>query len=1419
MNRQSIQWLMLVGSVFLGASCAQKNGDINRVQPNAMKKADLLQGVWYFRNTVTKTPATTGFTFAGETGVMEKVVWEIQENHLVGYRAYPYILGQDSNIEAKSIPSGTTTKVCDENGKCVGGQTYYGAPLVAYPIVRHFDIIRDYSTSTGEKGNVIQENSTDRPWNEREYMRVNWSASLLDQGESMSWNTLQNPAGATDFNAWIQENEPGTEKYDWPTFEYDSDKRLKYMDFTGRYMARPTEYYFEGYGSFPACFLRAGHRYDCSAQQIQMRTSISRVDPKETNDYEPLVYGNELMSKFGYFRTERLNYDRKFGSTQSARVFLANRHRIFKSAFEKDAQGMPDRSRPIPLEQRELKPVVYYLTPQARLGTKESYDTYLEAARTLESNWDRAFRRAAAAAVGKDSSNVPQMFYVCENPVPKGAPAACGQEGFEAKFGDLRYSFLYTVSDPVPNGLLGYGPSSADPETGEIISANANTYSAAVESLAQRTLDTIDLLSGERTIDDVIKGEDVLSFMKLSQPYASQNVNQGKLESELQGVVQTGEETRGAFDRPTKSLVARLQQLRANGGVTKMTTDPMKAAADELARHPELESVLLDNPEVQADLVGLLPEPLRAQASMDPSFARSASRTVLTNVGDSAAFEKARIEWASNHNMYLAEFMDNALLGLAKREHQMRTERISALVGTGMSATDARRQADEEIRRRLRQSIWRATSEHEFGHTVGLRHNFQGSFDAVNYFDKYWDLRKETLTLSQGGQLVVPRLPVDLQKVGIGTKNQLEQGIREFEYSSIMDYGGKINADFSGIGKYDEAAILFAYSGGSEPGYVEVFENLRKTPQTFLGSDGNNLTLNGAAADLLVINAEHAHPGVPNFNERFHYSTIPLRFGEGNSIQAVVEDGVQKLRTRKLMKWSDVKKETERVAALLKNTPNPSLQELGNVPYEVPYMFCSDDHVGAVLSCNRFDRGPDYYEMSQTKIEDYWNSYFFSHFKRDRYMFTSASAMGNSYSTFLDLGNIYKHWTVALSRNAGPFQQNLPRYAYDPIMQDTWSMAVIDGLNANLAVMSVPPAGFYMFRNLAPNGRWDVISEGVDFDNLDDEGQGILRNYYGNPNNLSPPATNFAVIKRGQARRMYSRYDFKSGFGFFDRMLEAGHYNDQMGAMYAAVTPNADIIGTDVIADRNRYNIPYYLIFKNEMSTVFSSLWGNMRENVRPQMYLTKANDGKVTQNTALNFKTFVSGQNYIEGFDYPRRLDLPCTAGKTEGCVDTSQLAAPAEFQLTWNSRLYALYLGMALFRVNYDLDYAKENQIFKLGGSESFTLASGYSSHEVTDIVTGARYVAVQPTGALKDSAPVSIIKLANAYRQVAENPTMCPMPTIVQDGVSVAIDRCMPTAERNDPALVEQRRREFTEYFQNEIRDLDLMRGFFGAFGRAF
>ena len=76
------------------SGCAQEVGDIDRTQPNKLKKSDL-DGTWYMFQKIVDVPATAGFS-AGFEGMMtetDKVVFVAEENHLIAYRSYPDLLG------------------------------------------------------------------------------------------------------------------------------------------------------------------------------------------------------------------------------------------------------------------------------------------------------------------------------------------------------------------------------------------------------------------------------------------------------------------------------------------------------------------------------------------------------------------------------------------------------------------------------------------------------------------------------------------------------------------------------------------------------------------------------------------------------------------------------------------------------------------------------------------------------------------------------------------------------------------------------------------------------------------------------------------------------------------------------------------------------------------------------------------------------------------------------------------------------------------------------------------------------------------------------------------------------------------------------------------------------------------------------
>ncbi len=1458
MNQQSpyARRLAAAALALFAAACAQSNGDVNRVQPNVTRKSDLLDGEWYFRNSVTYTPHNTQFTYPGQTGNMEKLVWEIQEGNLVGYRSYPFMLGAEANVDKKSIVSGTTAKYCDRAGECTGGQKYFGAPVVAFPILSHFDIQRGYNTQTGETTNVISENTSDRYWNQREYIRVNWAANVLNTMQGMSWGTVQNPGLNATSSNWVQPNEKDADPTDLPTFEYEGEgaaRKLKYFDVTGRYLAVPDTTYFEGWGSVPLCWFAAGI-YDCTSSEIKMRVSVAKVDTKRVRDYEPLLYPNDMMSLFGVFRTERLNWDRKFGAIESARILIGQRHRMWEEYYQKDANGQPDVARPIEPSQRKVKPIVYYFSRADRMGGEERYQEFIEPGKIIARDYDRAFKRAVAAVRNVEPAAVTeQVYFLCDNPVKRGNPKECGAEGFSPKFGDLRYSFMNTVAEPVANGLLGYGPSSADPETGEVISGNSNTYLWGVDLYGRSVTDWILLQSGEKNLTEYISGRNVMDFIKQNPVYNLANVNKqnATIQSELQGIPQRSVETEGAFAKPTARLSRMLGNLKGAGGLPKASRNEMRVAAEILAKNPALESAVIDNPEIGEDIVNILPPFARERAKTDPEFRREMSRLALTNYQSVQAWQNRRLEFLSKNNIYMAEFFDRTLVGvanelLAKRDQQrdgFKTKGdpkcATPTACTDKEATDL---ANDGIAKFVRQQVWLSTSLHEMGHTLNLRHNFQGSFDAINYFDNYWPLRKGSITVQQNNQPVIPRTPNDLKAAAEGTEGQRLSSMHSYEYSSIMDYAGKIFTDWNGLGKYDEAAIIFAYTAVSKPGgsgaattdtsYVEVFgknandRGARRDTMQFRGSDGAQMSISGAQVDLPLVNVTHTNPNVRNYTERFHYSLAPLHFGEGpaNNIAAVIDDGIEKIKSRRLVKFEDVARDEARVRVILDgdpslaNDPDRANGVIGTSLLRVPYMFCSDESAdGPVQSCYRFDRGADYYEQTRNNLEDYWNYYVDSHFRRDRAFFSGNGAVNSAFGTFYNVANSYKHYMLELYRSPARNQEQRLTYRIDPVLQDLWTIGVIDGINQHLNVMSVPPFGLFMYRTLRTTGpRWDVISEGDDFDALSAEGRAKYQDLYSS----RLGAQDFATMPRGLGRRMYSRYDFKSGYNFFRRMNEAGHYNDQIGAMFAAVLPQIDVQGFDTDSDQNRFNIPYYLLFKDEMTDTFGALWGNDELKVRPTAFKRTNDRGEITDDLGLFWRVYVNGSDIFANFNYPPQQPGRCTGNaRPPTCFTAGQNPAPANIQLTYTSRIYSLFLGMALFRVNYDLDYSKVNQVYRLGGSEDFTLAPGYEMVEVPDVTTGARYVAVRPVCAPNTNCPetaaTSLVRHAQDILLMVQDPGRCPIP----DYLVIQGYGCLAAEQANNPRILEDRRRYWTEIFRDAIRDLDLSRSFYGAYGRAF
>ncbi|MFO0553410.1 MAG: hypothetical protein U0271_33815 [Polyangiaceae bacterium] len=324
-------WLKAVGVTALaiaagggGAGCASERAPITRVQPNYMAKSFFLgddfvgtedDPSFYARVVVTDVgygAAQDGLftsTYAQNPTVIK---WEVTEDFLLGRIIYERIDNADSHGDGPSSND---------------GQLAY-----AFPITSHFDIVRDYNPTTGEVSNVMVENTSDKPWNERKYMRIDWSRNLNVDAYDFDTLSLMGVYGGVSYEPLsYYVNEPNHP--DAPHFATDEG----YFDITTKAFATPGVIDLSSFGwgidSFPACFLPndflggSAPIGNCNPTELTLRMSFRRV---EASDYEPVDWDGKRFTSFGIFTGERLGYARNYGVVDENWHRFADRYNIWE---------------------------------------------------------------------------------------------------------------------------------------------------------------------------------------------------------------------------------------------------------------------------------------------------------------------------------------------------------------------------------------------------------------------------------------------------------------------------------------------------------------------------------------------------------------------------------------------------------------------------------------------------------------------------------------------------------------------------------------------------------------------------------------------------------------------------------------------------------------------------------------------------------------------------------------------------------------------------------------------------------------------------------------------------------------------------------------------------------------------------------
>ncbi|HVZ72989.1 MAG TPA: zinc-dependent metalloprotease [Polyangia bacterium] len=1135
--------LLATAAVAPLAGCAGQ-GDIDRTQPDKVEKsiffnADGTAKVFYYRQTYIGVPPTSNWAFEGTQNTMMKVRFQITQDYLVGYRANDYAPGSENDFT--STANNTDT------------------PVVSYSIKSHFDVKREYNPATGEQTNVISENTTDRPWDQRQYMRVDWSTNFAAPPDLQT-------AGQDPMDFFAVKQVPHTwtvSETDYANPEYGNRPIISqhYIDFVQKVTATPD--YVACSNLYPG--VDDGGPWDCGDAELAIRNSFMEVKP---SSYEPLDYpdnytindstGNPVevlptgqgctadqlaasggtysgddcspaqvgaFSKFGFFRTVIQTYDRKYGATEAGREYFANRWNIWadvdssgKSVW--DANG---NLRTIPLNDKVPKPIVYYTNVEFPDVDTDPDLTIWNEAQEVAKDWSSAMNKTIAGmlltegnktgtvsptdldnkAAGltdpNDKTKPLQMVILKRNScnltdvhaflaahadvealVQKATGLAgdkidkanlehaCGvmeaataslADGDAGKFtwqrnGDLRYSFVHWVDRYAPSGPLGYGPSSADPQTGEIVSASIYLYGAALDTYAQFAVDSIGLLNGSISTDDLLSGKTINDVLKET---AAQRTTTSAL-------------------KLTPEASAKARALVTKGGTTAQGTPrliPIPGGTTQ-SRMAKIKGTDVEQKMMTQDiLAAMLPASKPGDTLTPDQLATASPATWLTQDARDARSQRFQ-QLSTNGCVFLGEFADDAIQGLALE-----------LMKKGLTG--------DAMFKELRKRIFRGLTDHEMGHTMGLRHNFAGSSDALNYNDQFWALRD--------------MYPDDTKASDVQSRS--DGKMQEYQYSTVMDYGSRFNSDINGLGKYDLAAIRFGYGG-----LVDVMSSGAASQ----GATGTDLA---------------------NFIQLMDYKKLPDAVG-----------GTANLKDGGITRYQNVRDAASSFYAMKKNAK-------GGFPLspERPYKFCSDEYVGN-LDCKVWDFGANQTEIVDDTIDRYKNYFVFNAFKRGRTNWTIDGYLNRL------LDRYFARFTEA-------YQFYYYYGALDPSLDlpNDLLKASIDSLNAIGEILQTPEPGEHCPTKAQPNLY--VLP--------DPSGTGENTCVSGQPSmNIDVP----------DGKPYYINFSED----YYYRITRAGSLYEKLGALIALTTTQARFYRVDTFADSTKYAINYYSAFKPEMINLLSGV-------------------------------------------------------------------------------------------------------------------------------------------------------------------------------------------------------------------------------------
>ncbi len=507
---------------------------------------------------------------------------------------------------------------------------------------------------------------------------------------------------------------------------------------------------------------------------VQYRYSFRKI---EKTDYEPMVYAGEQdprMRKYGYFQSTK----EELVNGEKRNLFLVNRWHPAKEH------------------------VFYY--------TKDFPEKYKYIFADIFKKTNNVFI----------SKGLPIRFYVMENDYDAKTGA---RTGVTKEFGDLRYSFVNLVEALDPSAPLGYGPSDADPFTGEIISANLNVWSGMITNYLRRLEKSYFRDAAEAELKSQSKWDTSTLYkdMKelLEQPDHTQWITTNwdtpifdKVYDKMMTHTVYTYPGWNAFTSGSAGPVEVLVDKPTVGGFVEQSLAPssllgLKGLEDQI--HPQKLEELVKLGLPQQSLTLQPPSGIISYTAIEDSVLNKNRPAHLQSLDINALkqltfemgeYEKHELESVrANYRGHCRLSMEGSFAGVEQYFiHGFTTDQIA-------------------------ENIIYRTSIHELGHNLNLRHNFYGSVDKKNFLTPSIPKMETVFEKEEDGSLkLVNNHPV-VKEVNPVVDENGKPVYWPTVSSSVMDYLRLQDEFFTTQDwePYDVAALAYAYSSGKVDDFAQ----------------------------------------------------------------------------------------------------------------------------------------------------------------------------------------------------------------------------------------------------------------------------------------------------------------------------------------------------------------------------------------------------------------------------------------------------------------------------------------------------------------------------------------------------------------------------------------------------------------------